>query len=102
MSEYTDKKLICRDCKVQFTWTAGEQEFFAQKGFTNPPTRCPECRKKNRGQKGGQKEQRSQNEEMTKITCKNCGKTSEAPFKPKNPANILCAECFEKQTNPQK
>ena len=40
-----DKTLNCRDCSSTFTFTAGEQEFYAEKGFTNEPTRCPDCRK---------------------------------------------------------
>lgn len=36
-----DKNIACRDCGGEFTFTAGEQEFYAQKGFTNEPTRCP-------------------------------------------------------------
>ena len=39
-----DKNLTCRDCGVEFVFTASEQEFYAQKGFTNEPGRCPECR----------------------------------------------------------
>ncbi len=42
---YADKPLTCRDCGVDFVFTAGEQEFYAQKGFTNEPTRCPACRR---------------------------------------------------------
>jgi CxxC-x17-CxxC domain-containing protein len=41
---YADKTLTCRDCGTQFVFTAGEQEFYAQKGFTNEPTRCSSCR----------------------------------------------------------
>jgi CxxC-x17-CxxC domain-containing protein len=41
---YADKTLTCRDCGTQFVFTAGEQEFYAQKGFTNEPTRCASCR----------------------------------------------------------
>ena len=41
-----DIELKCRDCGETFTFTAGEQEFYQQKGFTNQPTRCPECRQK--------------------------------------------------------
>ena len=40
-----DKTLICKDCGAEFIFTEGEQEFYAQKGFSNP-VRCPECRKK--------------------------------------------------------
>ena len=41
---FADKTLTCRDCGREFTWTAGEQAFYEQKGFTNPPTRCQDCR----------------------------------------------------------
>ena len=42
---YEDEKLICEDCGSEFIFTAGEQEFYAEKGLTNKPKRCPECRK---------------------------------------------------------
>ena len=52
---YADKTLTCRDCGTQFVFTAGEQEFYAQKGFTNEPGRCPACRqsRKQTGGRGG-------------------------------------------------
>ncbi len=43
-----DKTLKCKDCGREFVWTVGEQEFYQEKGFTNEPTRCPECRKANK------------------------------------------------------
>ncbi len=42
---YSDMTITCRDCGKEFVFTAGEQEFYAQKGFLNEPVRCPECRK---------------------------------------------------------
>jgi hypothetical protein len=44
MPFYKDMELICRDCGEPFIFTAGEQEFYADKGFLNEPTRCPRCR----------------------------------------------------------
>lgn len=41
--EYNDKKIVCKDCGAEFEFTAGEQEFYAQKGFQEP-TRCKACR----------------------------------------------------------
>lgn len=41
---FADKSLTCRDCGTAFTFTSGEQEFYAQKGFDNEPTRCQNCR----------------------------------------------------------
>ena len=41
---YEDKTLKCKECGQEFVFTAGEQEFYAEKGFQNEPTRCKECR----------------------------------------------------------
>lgn len=51
-----DRILKCKDCGEQFTFTTGEQEFYAEKGFQNDPVRCAGCRrarKKERGSSGG-------------------------------------------------
>ena len=37
---YTDQVLTCADCGIDFVFSASEQEFFAQKGFTSAPKRC--------------------------------------------------------------
>lgn len=47
-----DKSLSCRDCGGQFLFTVGEQEFYAQKGFTNEPTRCSLRRRQRKGGAG--------------------------------------------------
>ena len=41
---YEDKTLVCKECGNEFVFTAGEQEFYAEKGFENEPQRCKECR----------------------------------------------------------
>ena len=41
---YEDKTLICKECGAEFVFTAGEQEFYASKGFVNEPQRCKACR----------------------------------------------------------
>ncbi|HOF90198.1 MAG TPA: zinc-ribbon domain-containing protein, partial [Armatimonadota bacterium] len=50
---YVDKTLSCRECGSSFQFTAGEQEFHAQRGFTNAPVRCPDCRAARKAQAGG-------------------------------------------------
>jgi CxxC-x17-CxxC domain-containing protein len=40
---YSDKNLTCADCGNEFVFTASEQDFYAQRGFTEP-RRCPSCR----------------------------------------------------------
>jgi hypothetical protein len=51
---FEDKTLKCRDCGVDFVFTSGEQEFYAQKGFENEPTRCADCRAKKKQQRNNQ------------------------------------------------
>ena len=89
MTDLQDKPLVCRDCNQEFIWTTGEQRFYEEKGFANPPSRCPDCRKKS-------KEERRSNRVTTKIICKECGKEGEVPFQPKDPNDILCSDCFYK------
>lgn len=49
-----DITIACVDCRAEFTFGVGEQEFFLQKGF-DPPKRCPDCRAaKKRAKEGGQ------------------------------------------------
>jgi hypothetical protein len=49
---FTDKSIVCPDCGTTFAFTAGEQEFFASKGFTNDPKRCQSCRQAKKQQRG--------------------------------------------------
>lgn len=41
-----DKTIVCKDCGAEFIFTAGEQAFYAEKGFKDEPKRCKECRAK--------------------------------------------------------
>lgn len=93
-----DKKIICRDCKKEFPFTAGEQQFFESRGFP-PPSRCPECRKqKKQSRKDGQFNHEPVISSGTfEIVCSSCGKKTEVPFRPRNPEGVLCSECFDKK-----
>lgn len=50
-NEYTDITLVCRDCGSEFVFSAGEQAFYAEKGFENKPVRCAACRKARKQQR---------------------------------------------------
>lgn len=92
---YTDKTLVCKDCGAEFVFTAGEQEFYAEKGFTNEPQRCKECRiarKNERNNNGGARQ-------MFTAVCADCGKECKVPFEPKNDRPVYCSECFENHRN---
>ncbi len=92
---FQDKTLVCRDCGQEFVFSAGEQEFFQEKGFTNEPGRCPECRAARRSQRGGYGRPRR----MYPVVCDECGVDTEVPFEPRGDRPVYCRECFEKHRN---
>jgi len=89
---YKDKTLTCQDCGATFEFTASEQEFYAEKGFTNEPTRCRDCRaaRKNNNRRQSEKE-------MFPAVCASCGKETQVPFKPSSDKPVYCKECFAKR-----
>ena len=88
-----DKTLTCRDCGREFVFSVAEQEFFAQKGFTNDPGRCPECRSTRKAQRGGY-ESRGSAREMFPAVCAQCGKDTQVPFQPRSDKPVYCSDCF--------
>jgi CxxC-x17-CxxC domain-containing protein len=87
----SDKSLTCVECGAPFIFTAGEQEFFASRGYTNEPKRCPECRgaRRNaqRGFGGGERE-------MHPAVCAQCGVDTMVPFRPRGDRPVYCSDCF--------
>jgi CxxC-x17-CxxC domain-containing protein len=102
---YTDKNLTCRDCGRTFVFTAGEQEFHDQKGFTNTPGRCTDCRAAHKAQSGFGGGRRSGGgggggaREMFPATCASCGKSCQVPFQPNGDKPVYCSDCFQGQRN---
>lgn len=99
---YQDKTLECRDCGQEFVWTAGEQEFYAQRGLVNQPGRCPDCRRARKSQQGGyagggysagggyDRPPR----QMYPAVCSECGKETQVPFQPRGDKPVYCSDCF--------
>ncbi|MEW6662982.1 MAG: zinc-ribbon domain containing protein [Bacillota bacterium] len=93
---YQDKNLTCKECSETFVFTAGEQEFYAEKGFANEPARCPACRAARKNQMGGGN-RNSGRREMHPAVCASCGHTTQVPFKPTGEKPVYCSDCFSMQ-----
>lgn len=92
---YQDRILTCRDCGQEFTFTAGEQEFFASKGLANAPSRCPDCRKAHRNGSSNQRPRGTG--EQYPATCASCGQPTTVPFIPREDRPVYCSACYQEQ-----
>ncbi|MDR0947369.1 MAG: zinc-ribbon domain containing protein [Ruminococcus sp.] len=86
---YQDETLVCKDCGNEFIFTAGEQEFFHDKGFQNKPQRCRDCRQAKKSSSGGSRE-------MHTAVCASCGGVATVPFRIREDRPVYCSDCFAK------
>jgi CxxC-x17-CxxC domain-containing protein len=87
---FQDKKISCRDCGVEFLFTAGEQGFYLEKGLLNDPQRCPGCRSNRRRERAGGRE-------AATVTCASCGSQATVPFVPRLDKPVYCGDCYTTQ-----
>ncbi len=67
-SDFQDRSIACIDCNEPFTWTAGEQIFFHDKGLKNEP--------------------------KVAVMCAQCGAQTTVPFYPSQGRPVYCRSCF--------
>ena len=79
--EFQDKVLVCRDCGKEFLFSAGEQAFYAEKGFQNEPTRCRNCRAARKG--GSPSGESGPPRTLFAAVCSECGRDTQVPFQPR-------------------
>jgi CxxC-x17-CxxC domain-containing protein len=91
--EYHDKVLKCAECGAEFVFTAGEQMFFADKGFKNEPKRCKNCKAKRAEGTNTTAGPRVE----TRTVCSQCGKETTVPFRPTQGRPVYCRECFQQR-----
>jgi CxxC-x17-CxxC domain-containing protein len=113
--EFQDRPIQCIDCKNEFVFTAGEQEFYERKGFKEVPKRCKPCRESRKtrrmdrdGGGGGYREDtggrphedavergnRRPPREMFDAVCAACGAPARVPFRPANGRPVYCRDCY--------
>ena len=90
-----DKSLQCSDCGTTFTFSAGEQEFFQSKGFTNEPKRCPSCRRANKAQRSDSGNYSyNSNRWMFCALHAWCRKDTGIPFEPSEGRLVYCSDYY--------
>ena len=92
---YEDKTLTCVECRQPFTFSADDQSYHVEKGFTNEPKRCTSCREARRSERNGGYGQGPR--EMYPVVCAECGKDTTVPFQPRGDRPVYCSDCFSKQ-----
>lgn len=96
-TNYQEQQVICQDCGATFTFSAEDQEFFAQKGYS-APKRCPQCRaaRKNNSRNGGGHRggRGGYDRPQYTVTCSACGVETTVPFEPKDGRPVYCSECY--------
>lgn len=120
----TDRTLTCADCGQEFVFSASEQQFYTDRGFSDP-RRCANCRRARKAQRntaggggystmdsgyaggggggygggggggGGYRERAPR--EMFEATCSNCGKAASVPFRPTSGKPVYCDDCFSRR-----
>ena len=90
----SDKTLTCMECGNEFTFNVGEQEFFASRGFTNEPKRCPQDREALKSQQRGYGDSYGSAREMHPVVCAQCGVDTKVPFVPRGDRPVYCSDCF--------
>ncbi len=93
--EFQDKVLACRECGKEFLFSAGEQAFYAEKGFQHQPSRCKDCRGPRRA--AGGERGISGERQLFPAVCTSCGKETQVPFKPTPGKPVFCRDCYTKR-----
>jgi CxxC-x17-CxxC domain-containing protein len=117
-----DRQLTCADCGQSYTFTAQEQDFYAERGFQEPK-RCKQCREARKargpgggggrggygGGGGGRRDREGSGraprggggmrdrgpKQLFPATCAECGVQTEVPFEPKGDRPVYCRDCFK-------
>jgi CxxC-x17-CxxC domain-containing protein len=110
--EFQDRPIQCIDCKNEFIFTAGEQEFYEKKGFKEVPKRCKPCREARKVRRmdrdsgprddfgsrgpgpGGEDRGNRRPREMFDAVCAACGAPARVPFRPANGRPVYCRDCY--------
>lgn len=86
---FEDRELICRVCGKEFTFSAGEQEFFSRQQYMHDPKTCKKCRHLS-----------GKSTEETTVICASCERPTNVPFVPRQGRPVFCRTCFDQRRWP--
>ena len=92
---FQDRDLSCVECNQTFVFTADDQQYHADKGYTNEPKRCTSCRQVRRSERDGGYNQGPR--EAHPVVCAECGKETTVPFVPRGDRPVYCSDCFSQR-----
>ena len=90
-----DETLVCKDCGNEFVFTAGEQAFYAEKGFVNKPKVCKACRY-------AKKTVVKATRQFYTTVCAQCGGEAKVTFQPSSDRPVYCSQCYEERSGSRK
>lgn len=93
--EFEDKTIVCSDCGQEFVHSAEDQARYVERGLTNEPKRCRDCRQKRKASSG--RPSRGSDgppRESFKVICAECGVETTVPFKPAEDRPVYCRDCY--------
>uniref|UniRef100_E6QI66 Uncharacterized protein n=1 Tax=mine drainage metagenome TaxID=410659 RepID=E6QI66_9ZZZZ len=97
-----DLQLTCSDCGRDFTFTAADQTFFQERGYSTPK-RCKPCRQAKKADQqggggfGGGGGYSTRSNSGTAVVCSGCGQQTTVPFEPRGDRPVFCRDCFQAQ-----
>ncbi len=89
---FEDETIVCAQCGKEFLFSAGEKQFYKEKGLKNKPKYCRECRA---AKKGVAPRPEGAERVMYTAVCAECGGEAKIPFEPKTDRPIYCEACFK-------
>ncbi len=94
-----DIQLTCSDCGREFTFTAADQSFYQERGYS-APKRCKSCRQAKKADQqggGGYGGGGGRSSNATTVICAGCGQQTTVPFEPRGDRPVFCRDCFQAQ-----
>ena len=93
---FQDRSMVCVECGETFAFSADDQRYHLEKGYTEPK-RCPNCRRNRRAQRDQGGTGDSAPRQMYPVVCAQCGADTEVPFLPKGDRPVYCGDCYRQQ-----